>query len=57
MHDNPRGTGQGVSTLSRTPIMHRPNPFLAILAGFCLTVFAFAPDTAAAQPAQVAATR
>lgn len=30
--------------------MHRPNPYLAIAAGFCLTVFAFAPDTIAAAP-------
>lgn len=38
--------------------MHRPNPYLAIIAGFCLTVFAFAPDTAAAHaPAPVIATR
>ncbi len=39
--------------------MHRPNPYLAILVGFCLTLFAFAPDPAAAEPAPapVAATR
>ena len=37
--------------------MHRSNPFLAILVGFCLTVFAFAPDTAAAAPAPTIGTR